>query len=92
MARLLAIMLETADPTILKRAETQYGPSGDYYQISDMVGIVYTAKEPAVVKSELRIGEPPTDATKGGVVFSLNGAYSGFFRRSLIDWLQSKPL
>ena len=89
MVRVFALMLDAEDEQIEERIE-QHFPADDYLKLSPMSYLLYTDKTAADVTGSLGIGSTGSNEETGGVVFSLNGSYSGFFRNQLWKWVDRK--
>ena len=82
--RTFAIALNEANPDIVERIERKYP---DHYRITDTSFLV--ADDTIAEKVAMAVGIKGDDRIENarGVVFKLNGAYSGYSSRSLWDWL-----
>lgn len=82
--RIFAIALNEANPDVVERIEGKYP---DHYRITDTSFLV--ADDAIAEKVAMAVGIKGDDRIENarGVVFKLNGAYSGHSSRSLWDWL-----
>ena len=93
MKRLYAIMLDAPDDEIAKRIDELFSADDAQFRISDTAVIVRTTQSADELISATGIGDPPEDTSTGGVVFSLNGTYRGFFSPRLWKWIrQERPI
>ena len=82
--RTFAIALNETNPDIVERIEGKYP---DHYRITDTLFLITddTIAEKVATTVGLK-GDDRIESARG-VVFKLNGAYSGYSARSLWDWL-----
>ena len=82
--RTFAIVLNEANLDIVERIERKYP---DHYRITDTSFLV--ADDTIAEKVATTVGIKGDDRIENarGVVFKLNGAYSGYSSRSLWEWL-----
>ena len=88
MPRLYAVMLDAPDTDINRRLAELFEPDNAVMRISDTSVIVRTDQSADDLIAALGIGDPPEDTSTGGVVFSLNGVYRGFFAKRLWEWMR----
>ena len=80
------IVLKEPDSDVISQIKDKYP---DYYKLSEATFLVSSDKISRAIAENIGIGENSVS----GVVFKLNNAYSGFFSRSLWEWLkQSEDL
>ncbi len=76
----LVVLEESVSDADKKRAKTLF----DVYQINENVIVLYSTNSvPTGVVSDLL----ELDDEKVGIVFKLNGSYSGFYYSEFWDWL-----
>ena len=85
--RVFGVMLQAPDPTVITRLKERY-PS--HYKATDAFYLV--ASDEIAQEIATTIGVRPGEGSDEqpavpGVVFRLNGLYSGYFSRSLWEWL-----
>ena len=82
--RTFAIALNEANPDVVERIEGKYP---DHYRITDTLFLI--ADDVIAEKVATTVGIKGNDRIENarGVVFKLNGAYSGYSSRSLWEWL-----
>ncbi len=73
------IVLGKTNSEVINRIKDAYP---DYYELSDTTFLVSSDQISQNISKNIGIGE-----NKLGVVFKLNKAYSGYFKRSLWEWL-----
>ena len=88
MAKMYAVALDGADPAAGTRLREQYEKVFAYTDAFYLVvgGVNDVTEDIAVaagIKSDPRLAN--------GVVFRLNGSYSGFTKRTLWEWLEDVP-
>ncbi|MDE2705684.1 MAG: hypothetical protein OXI35_11490 [Gemmatimonadota bacterium] len=87
MAIFVIALNNPADSEFRKRIATHY-PQPRSYEFSDSLFFVSEDNIPQVIAEVLGIRvEKEEERIAKGVVFRLNGAYSGFTQRALWDWL-----
>ena len=84
--QIFAIVLPKTNQEVIKRIKDNYPDR--YYEVSDTFFLISTDSltnsiaEAIGIKGEKRIEKA------SGIVFKLNGAYSGWASRSLWEWLE----
>ena len=84
---LFGIVLLKKHKELAERIEVEY-PNSNHYKVSDSYYLVHADSLSDHVATQ--IGVKGDDKVEGasGVVFKLNGAYSGWAPRSLWEWLE----
>lgn len=87
--RVFGVMLQAADPAVVARLMERYP---QHYKATDTFYLV--ASDELAQDIATTIGIRPderaeTSTVTPGVVFRLNGLYSGYFSRSLWEWLSN---
>ena len=90
MRRLYAVMLDKGDRKLKAELDRQFGPD-DVYEVSQTTYIVWTTDDAKAIPGRLGLEGDALPASHTGVlVFSLNGSYSGYFRGSAWEWIETK--
>ena len=85
MAHMYCVILEEPDEGIRKAIE-----NSDMwrYRLNDRSFLIESTKDSKAIVEDIGLGSEP-DAT-AGVIFRLNGSYSGFYYNSLWETLRSR--
>ena len=82
--RTFAVALNETNPDVAERIEGKYP---DHYRITDTLFLIADDTIAERVATAVGIKGDDRIESAAGVVFKLNGAYSGYSSRSLWDWL-----
>ncbi len=93
MSGIYCVILKQGDDDASKTVEEAYPTSHRLSPTVYLIDSEQTAREVAVRLGirPIKDGEQPT-LGEGGVVFSINGQYSGFGPKEVWDWLNTHPL
>ena len=90
MRRLYAVMLDKGDRKLQSELDRQFG-ADNVYEVSKTTYIVWTTDDAEAIPGRLGLEGDAIPASNTGVlVFSLNGSYSGYFRSSAWEWIETK--
>ena len=90
MAEIFAVILPEADESV-SAALTDAYPEDRVHEVAPNVFLVHTDRGAADVVEKSGITYDPEGTTTPGVVFSLNGSYSGVYRKALWEWMGVRP-
>ncbi len=85
---LFAVVLTEGQEPGAARLRVAY-PEAQRYELEDNVFIVADETLSSAVAKKVGISKEQTEDGIRGVVFKLNGSYSGFTRQSLWEWLEN---
>ena len=80
-----AIFLKEMDTNVIKRIEENYP---NYYKLSDTAFLVSSDRLSQDIAENVGIKRENSAENSLGVVFRLSSAFSGYFERSLWEWLE----
>ena len=79
-----AIFLKEMDTNVIKRIEENYP---NYYKLSDTAFLVSSDRLSQDIAENVGIKRENSSENSLGVVFRLSSTFSGYFERSLWEWL-----
>ncbi len=89
MAEVFAVILPDKNPKVGEALTSAY-TAEDVHQVAGNVYFVQTNDEAGTVVEKAGIGLGQADPPVPGVVFSLNGSYSGLYYNTLWKWMGVK--
>ena len=90
MTEMYAVILHQKTPSVGQALESEY-TAANVHTVAENVYLVQTGDDAGTVVQKAGIREATTDTEPiPGVVFSLNGSYSGLYFRSLWQWMGVK--
>lgn len=83
------VILPKANDDVTEAVRNAYAGdySPDFHRLAPNVFLIRTADRPGAVRTKLGIGRHESDEPQLGMVFSLNGLYSGLYFSDAWEWL-----